>query len=165
METMPTAAELIEAASEAIRAELLPALAGRAAFQARVVLTVLDIARREVLGAPGADAAELAGLRALPRLPDAPAATRDAVPVCAPVDTPRASAAGPAPVTADAATADAELSALRLALCDAIREGRAGPDTPGLLDHVWAEALARVAIDQPTYPSFVREAARHRNRP
>jgi hypothetical protein len=143
METMPTAAELIEAASEAIRGELLPALTGRAAFQARVVLTVLDIARREVLGAPGADAAERAGLRALSVQPGAPASA-----------------------SVDAETeAGAELPALRRALCDAIREGRAGPDTPGLLDHVWAEALARVAIDQPTYPSFVREAAATRTRP
>jgi hypothetical protein len=49
METTPGAAELIEAAIESIRTELLPALTGRAAFQARVVLTVLDTARREVV--------------------------------------------------------------------------------------------------------------------
>jgi len=164
METMPTAAELIEAASEAIRGELLPALAGRAAFQARVVLTVLDIARRELLGAPGADAAELAGLRALLDGPLAGTIAPDggdpdaADPVVPQAGTRRHGASLAPP-------SSAELPALRRALCDAIREGRAGPDTPGLLDHVWAETLARVAIDQPAYPSFVREADLHRTRP
>ena len=46
METTPSAAELLEAATEAIRAELLPALSGRAAFQARVAINVLETARR-----------------------------------------------------------------------------------------------------------------------
>lgn len=133
METVPNAAELIEAAIESIRAELLPALEGRAAFQARVIINVLDVARREVLDAPAADAAELTRLRRL--LPADPAA-----------DT----AADPAADT---------LPALRRALCDAIRDGRMDRSTPGLDAHLWADVLARVAIDQPTYPSFVREAA------
>ena len=53
----------------------------------------------------------------------------------------------------------------RLASEAAENARRAGLATPGLADHLWADVLARVAIDQPTYPSFVREAARHRTRP
>jgi hypothetical protein len=143
METTPGAAELIEAAIESIRTELLPALTGRAAFQARVVLTVLDTARREVLDAPAADAAELARLRGL--LGADPGIGAIGV--------------GVAPSGTDAAPRPAELPALRRALCDAIRDGRIDLDTPGLAPHLWADVLARVAIDQPTYPSFLREAA------
>ena len=124
MEATPGSAELIEAAIEAIRTELLPALNGRAAFQARVVVTVLETARREILLAPAADAAEHARLRGLL-----------------------------------APHADGTLDGLRHALCDAIRDSRLDLDTPGLAEHLWADVLARVSIDQPAYPSFVREAA------
>jgi hypothetical protein len=129
METTPSAAELIAAATEALRGELLPALAGRAAFQARVVANVLDIARRELESGPAADAAERLRLRALLGA-DAPV--------------------GPA---------DEPLPRLRAALCDAIRDGRVDLDTPGLAEHLWADVMARVAIEQPGYPGFVREAA------
>jgi hypothetical protein len=147
METKPGAAELIEAAIESIRGELLPALSGRAAFQARVVVTVLDTARREILQAPGADKAELARLRRLLAPDDAPKAAPDI-----------------APDTVLDIAPDTALPALRHALCDAIREGRLDLATPGLADHLWADVLARVAIDQPAYPSFVREAARASDR-
>jgi hypothetical protein len=74
------------------------------------------------------------------------------------------SAASGSPAADAAAGTDAaprlpELPTLRRALCDAIREGRIDLHTPGLAAHLWADVLARVAIDQPTYPSFVREAA------
>jgi hypothetical protein len=167
METTPGAAELIEAAIESIRTELLPALTGRAAFQARVVLTVLDTARREVLDAPAADAAELARLRGLlgadPGI-GAVGVGAAASSSAASGSATSSSAASGAPGADAAAGADAaprlpELPTLRRALCDAIREGRIDLHTPGLAAHLWADVLARVAIDQPTYPSFVREAA------
>jgi len=120
METMPTAAELIEAAAETLRNEVLPALQGRAAFQARVVAGVLDIAQRELRDGPAADAAEHARLRAL-------------------------------------LGADGEPAALRTALCDAIRTGRLDPDDSRLTAHLWADVLARVAIEQPAYPSYLHE--------
>jgi phytoene/squalene synthetase len=154
METMPTAAELIRAATEAIRGELLPALSGREAFQARVIAGVLDIARREIEGAPAADAAERSRLRTL--LGGPPIVTNDTT-VPSGADAAVAGAAGAAGA-ADAADA-ADLPALRRALCDAIRDGRIDLDTPGLADHLWADVLARVAIEQPVYPSFVRETA------
>ena len=58
-----------------------------------------------------------------------------------------------------AATTDTDpLPRLRAALCDAIREGRVTLDTPGLADHLWADTMARLAIEQPGYPSYLREA-------
>ena len=150
METTPSAAELVVAATEAIRTELLPALSGRAAFQARVAINVLETARRELLGAPAADAAERARLAALlAALPQGPA---DGARTDAP-------APGAASTAAEPGRHDAEppLPELRRALCDAIRDGRADLATPGLADHLWADVLARVAIDQPAYPSFARE--------
>jgi hypothetical protein len=130
METTPSAAELIAAATEALRGELLPALAGRAAFQARVVANVLDIARRELERGPAADAAELARLRALLG----------------------------ADAHADAHADPDPLPRLRAALCDAIRAGSVTLDTPGLADHLWADTMARLAIEQPRYPGYLREA-------
>jgi hypothetical protein len=139
MQTTPSAAELIGAATEALRDELLPALSGRAAFQARVVANVLDIARRELERGPAADAAELARLRAL--LADAGGA-----------DPSRTAAAAPPPGAGD------PLPGLRAALCDAIRTGRLTLDTPGLAEHLWADTMARLAIEQPGYPSYLRES-------
>jgi hypothetical protein len=138
METTPSAAELIAAATEALRDELLPALTGRAAFQARVVANVLDIARRELERGPAADAAELARLTALLGADPAGEAAGAAMP--------RALAPG-----------DGPLPGLRAALCDALRTGRVTLDTPGLAGHLWADAMARLAIEQPGYPSYLRE--------
>ncbi|MFM1989486.1 MAG: hypothetical protein RJA99_2443 [Pseudomonadota bacterium] len=158
METTPSAAELIEAAVETIRAELLPVLSGRAAFQARVAVNVLETARRELAGAPAADAAELARLRGLlGSIAPTAVAPVGSMPSTATSATSAPTSPGPGPV------AGPELPALRRALCGAIRDGRADLATPGLADHLWADVLARVAIDQPAYPSFVREAA-HPNR-
>jgi hypothetical protein len=135
METTPSAAELIEAAVETIRAELLPVLSGRAA-----------------------DAAELARLRGLlGSIAPTAVAPVGSMPSTATSATSAPTSPGPGPV------AGPELPALRRALCGAIRDGRADLATPGLADHLWADVLARVAIDQPAYPSFVREAA-HPNR-
>ena len=172
METTPGAAELIEAAIESIRTELLPALTGRAAFQARVVLTVLDTARREVLDAPAADSAELARLRGLlgadagigavgvgAAASGFAASSSEASGSAASSSAASGSPGADAAAGTDAAPRLPELPTLRRALCDAIREGRIDLHTPGLAAHLWADVLARIAIDQPTYPSFVREAA------
>lgn len=52
------------------------------------------------------------------------------------------------------------LETLNDALCLAIREGRIGPDTPGLWDHLWATTLDTLAVDQPGYAAYRLEAAR-----
>ncbi|HYF57697.1 MAG TPA: DUF6285 domain-containing protein [Burkholderiaceae bacterium] len=133
METKPGVAELLEAVDECLRRELLPALSGRAAFQARVCASVLGIARRELLAAGAADAAEARRLGAL-------------------LSTLGAGGSVPG-------TPGTDLEPARRALCEAIRDGRADLALPGLAEHLWADVLARVAIEQPAYPSFVRETS------
>jgi hypothetical protein len=54
-------------------------------------------------------------------------------------------------------TLDASLPELEAELASRIREGQAGADTPGLMDHLWATTLAKMAIDQPSYASYKRE--------
>lgn len=54
-------------------------------------------------------------------------------------------------------TLDASLPELEAELASRIREGRVGADTPGLMAHLWATTLAKMAIDQPSYASYRRE--------
>lgn len=49
---------------------------------------------------------------------------------------------------------DGELEALNTELAQKIRAGEIGLATPGLADHLWDVALAKVAIDQPKYAGF-----------
>jgi hypothetical protein len=65
MREQPTAIELIDAVSEFLRAEAIPALAGRVAFHTRVAANVLDIVRRELMLGPDAERSEGERLRAL----------------------------------------------------------------------------------------------------
>ena len=52
--------------------------------------------------------------------------------------------------------ADGPLEAQNRALCREIRAGRIGLDTPGLLDHLRATTLAKLAVDQPSYSGYRR---------
>ena len=65
----PTASELLDAVTEFLEGELLPALDGRLAFHTRVSVNALRIARREMELGPALDATRRAGL---PRLLDVP---------------------------------------------------------------------------------------------
>lgn len=49
------------------------------------------------------------------------------------------------------------LPALEAELAVAIRQGRVGADSPGLMDHLWASTLAKLAIDQPGYAPYRHE--------
>ena len=51
---------------------------------------------------------------------------------------------------------DGPLEAQNRALCREIRAGRIGLDTPGLLDHLRATTLAKLAVDQPSYSGYRR---------
>jgi hypothetical protein len=51
---------------------------------------------------------------------------------------------------------DGPLEAQNRALCRAIRAGQVGPDTPGLLEHLRATTLAKLAVDQPSYSGYRR---------
>ena len=51
---------------------------------------------------------------------------------------------------------DGPLEAQNRALCREIRAGRIGLDTPGLLEHLRATTLAKLAVDQPGYSGYRR---------
>lgn len=53
---------------------------------------------------------------------------------------------------------DGELPALEAELSERIRAGQLGLQTPGLFEHLWETTLSKMAIDQPTYASYRREA-------
>lgn len=55
---------------------------------------------------------------------------------------------------------DGDLDELNRALCERIAAGATDLTTPGLADHLWATTLAKLAVDQPNYASFKREAGR-----
>ena len=56
---------------------------------------------------------------------------------------------------------DGPLEAQNRALCGEIRAGRIGLDTPGLLDHLRATTLAKLAVDQPSYSGYRRALERN----
>jgi hypothetical protein len=51
---------------------------------------------------------------------------------------------------------DGELAALNAELCRMIEAGEVSEETPGLLAHLKATALAKIAVDQPTYAAYRR---------
>ena len=55
-------------------------------------------------------------------------------------------------------TEDTYLDALNRRLCTTIRKGQLPLDDPQLLAHLWASTLDKVAIDQPRYATYRREA-------
>ena len=55
---------------------------------------------------------------------------------------------------------DGPLDELNRALSEAIRDGAATLDTPGVADHLWATTMAKLAVDQPNYAAYKRELGR-----
>lgn len=55
--------------------------------------------------------------------------------------------------------AEEDLQRLNTDLCQRISLGDFGLHTPGLVDHLWRTTLARLAIDQPSYSTFLRHRA------
>ncbi|HSZ53228.1 MAG TPA: DUF6285 domain-containing protein [Caulobacteraceae bacterium] len=49
---------------------------------------------------------------------------------------------------------DGDLLTLTTELSRRIAAGEADLSTPGLADHLWASALAKMAVDQPTYAAY-----------
>lgn len=54
-----------------------------------------------------------------------------------------------------------DLYTLNQKLCDAIASGAVGLDTPGLIDHLRATAMEKLAVDQPKYSSYQRALQQH----
>jgi hypothetical protein len=65
MQDRPTAEQLLEAVAAFLREQVVPSTTGPLAFHARVAANALDIARREVMLAPAAEARERNELAAL----------------------------------------------------------------------------------------------------
>jgi hypothetical protein len=55
---------------------------------------------------------------------------------------------------------DADLEAMRQALCEKIARGEVTLDEPALREHLRATAIDRLAIDQPTYSAYLAAIAR-----
>lgn len=58
--------------------------------------------------------------------------------------------------------ADGSLVDLNHALADGIASGAVDLSTPGLKEHLWRTTLDKLAVDQPSYASYKREAGRER---
>jgi len=59
---------------------------------------------------------------------------------------------------------DGELEALNRELCRSIRAGEIALDAPGLLEHLRATTLAKLAVDQPNYSGYRRALEREGSR-
>jgi hypothetical protein len=55
---------------------------------------------------------------------------------------------------------DGELGAMRQLLCDKIAAGEITLDQPALREHLRATAIARLAIDQPSYSAYLAAIAK-----
>lgn len=138
MNDAPNPEQLLAAVSRFLREQALPELDGHTAFHARVAANVIDIVARQIRRAADDDEAERARLRALLGDLTVPADGCDG--------------------SHGSDDADA-LAHLNRALCERIADGRLTADTPGLADHLWLTTLAKLAVDQPGYDTFVRESA------
>lgn len=54
---------------------------------------------------------------------------------------------------------DGTLLELNRELSARIAAGELGPQSPGLMDHLWATTMEKMAVDQPGYASYRRELA------
>lgn len=130
MQDLPTPEQLLAAVARFLRDDAGPALARHGenalAYQARVAANMVDTVARQTVLAPAADAAERQRLLALLGLP---------------ADHPDA----------------ADLAALNRRLASGLADGSiATASHPGLADHLWASTLAKLAVDQPGYDTFLR---------
>lgn len=56
-------------------------------------------------------------------------------------------------------SSEADIVTLEQALSDDILAGRVDLEDPRLLNHLWADVMERLAIDQPTYSSYRAQLA------
>ncbi|WP_374664603.1 DUF6285 domain-containing protein [Ramlibacter sp.] len=126
MQDEPSPHALLDGVIRFLRDTAVPGLDGRAAYDARIAASLLQIVQRQLPDLAEGDAAERAGLQHLLR---------------SDVD---------------------DLDALQRALCEAITAGTIAWDDPLLLDHLWQVTLRKVAVDQPTYSTYVRVRGRGR---
>ena len=56
--------------------------------------------------------------------------------------------------------ADGSVTDLNRALAERIAKGEVDLATPGLVEHLWATTMDKLAVDQPNYASYKRELGR-----
>lgn len=54
-------------------------------------------------------------------------------------------------------SSEGTLEDLNRRLSERIASGALGEQTPGLMEHLWATTMAKMAVDQPAYASYRRE--------
>jgi len=122
MQDRPNPDELLEAVAAFLRDHVVSGPASsQMAFHARVAANALDIARRQMMLAPGMLEREHAALAKL----------------------------------LDAASGH-DVAQLNRMLCERIAHGLMDLGTPGLADCLWQITLNKLAVDQPSYESYVR---------
>ena len=47
-----------------------------------------------------------------------------------------------------------DLEAMNRELCRRLAAGEVGLDTPGMTEHLWANTMAKLAVDQPNYSGY-----------
>jgi len=55
---------------------------------------------------------------------------------------------------------EGSLLELNRVLSEKIAKGEVGPDTPGLKENLWQTTMDKLAVDQPGYASYKREAGK-----
>ena len=125
MTSHPTAPELVRAVAQWLE-EIRPQLDQRNAYLARVAGNALAIVERELTSGAGAEAALAPKLAALLE------STRAGLKACA-------------------TGCEGDYAGLIRVLCERLRSGDVGIDTPGLVSFLREDTLARLAIDQPGY--------------
>jgi hypothetical protein len=122
MQDRPNPEQLLEAVAAFLRDHVVSgAASSQMAFHARVAANALDIARRQMMLAPGMREREHA---ALVKLLDA--------------------------------ASDHDVAQLNRMLCERIAHGVMDLGTPGLADCLWQITLDKLAVDQPSYETYVR---------
>jgi hypothetical protein len=122
MQDHPDGCAILDLVVAHLREKILPHLPAHPAFETRVIISALELVRREFSLQPSSDRAEILRLEKL-------------------------------------LGHGADLRSLNQSLCAAIAAGVIDLDTPGLMEHLRATALEKLAVDQPKYSTYQRALA------
>jgi hypothetical protein len=140
MQDQPSPEQLLQAVAAFLREQVVPAVPGALAFHTRVAANALDISRRHIGRGPAALLGVCAALTQLLH-PETQAGVQADV------------AAAVADPHADL---QADVSQLNRELCERIAAGTMHLHTPGLAAALWRITLDKLAVDQPSYDTYVR---------
>lgn len=121
----PDRLEILQAVETLLDRDIKPRIDGPQGYHLRIAINMLRILRRELEASSSFERVEREGLEAL---------------------------VGELTSASDEGEALAEANA---ELCARIRDGRIAYDDPALREHLRATVMAKIAIDQPKYPSYL----------